>query len=82
MIKINVITKNVNWFKFIKNPTNYVDRKIKKLNLKIKNYKKKVPLGRLAKSREIAACCLFLSSEASTYVTGTTMVVDGGWTSI
>ena len=40
MIKINVITKNVNWFKFIKNPTNYVDRKIKKLNLKIKNYKK------------------------------------------
>jgi NAD(P)-dependent dehydrogenase (short-subunit alcohol dehydrogenase family) len=57
-----------------------------KINVKnknfIKNYKKKVPLGRLAKSREIAACCLFLSSEASTYVTGTTMVVDGGWTSI
>lgn len=48
----------------------------------IKNYKTKVPLGRLAKTREIAACCLFLSSNASTYVTGTTMLVDGGWTSI
>ena len=42
MIKINVITKNVNWFQFIKNPASYVDRKIKKLNLKIKNYKKNV----------------------------------------
>jgi probable rRNA maturation factor len=40
MIKINVITKNVNWFKFIKDPTKYVDSKIKKLNLKNKNYKK------------------------------------------
>ena len=42
MIKISVITKNVNWFQFIKNPASYVDRKVKKLNLKIKNYKKNV----------------------------------------
>ena len=42
MIKINVITKNVSWFRFIKTPNSYIDRKIKKLNLKNKNYKKNI----------------------------------------
>ncbi len=32
MIKVNVITSNINWFKYIKNPHNYLDRKIDKLN--------------------------------------------------
>ena len=40
MIKINVITNYLHWTKFIRNPTSYVDKKIKKLNLKNKNYKK------------------------------------------
>ena len=52
MIKISVITKNVNWFQFIKNPASYVDRKVKKLNLKIKNYKKNV-----------ISCTLLLSND-------------------
>ena len=30
MIKINVITNNNNWFRYIKNPNNYLDRKLKK----------------------------------------------------
>ena len=34
MIKINVITNNQRWFHFIKNPNNYVNRKVNKLNLK------------------------------------------------
>jgi len=34
MIKINVITNNINWFRYIKNPNNYLDRKLNKLNLK------------------------------------------------
>ena len=42
MIKINVITNNVSWFKFIKNPNSYIDRKIKKLNFKNNIFKKKV----------------------------------------
>ena len=42
MIKINVITNNVNWFHFIKKPANYIDRKVKKLNLKNKNFKKNI----------------------------------------
>ena len=42
MIKVNVITNNLNWFKFIKNPSNYIDRKIKKLNSKNKKFKKNI----------------------------------------
>ncbi len=34
MIKINVITNNSNWYRYIKNPTNYIDRKISRLNFK------------------------------------------------
>ena len=41
MIKINVITNNVKWFHFIKNPNNYIERKVNKLNLKNKDFKKK-----------------------------------------
>ncbi len=37
MIKINVITNNTNWFKHIKKPNNYIDFRVNKLNLKIKN---------------------------------------------
>ena len=40
MIKINVVTNNLNWYRFIKIPDNYIERKIKKLNFKNKNYKK------------------------------------------
>ena len=42
MIKINVVTKNISWFQFIKNPSNYIDRKIKRLNLKNKSNKKNI----------------------------------------
>ena len=41
MIKINVITKKIDWLRYIKNPNSYIDRKIKKLNSKNKNAIKK-----------------------------------------
>ena len=40
MIKINVITSNNNWFNYLKKPNDYLDRKIVKLNLKEKKFKR------------------------------------------
>ena len=42
MIKFNVIINNVNWFRLIKNPSSYIDKKIKKINFKNKNFKKNI----------------------------------------
>lgn len=41
----------------------------------------RTPLGRFGETSEIAAAALFLASPESSYVTGQTIFVDGGWTS-
>jgi NAD(P)-dependent dehydrogenase (short-subunit alcohol dehydrogenase family) len=43
------------------------------------NYLTKVPLGRVGEPEDIAAAVLFLSSPASSYITGQIISVDGGW---
>jgi len=42
MIKINVISNNNKWKKYLKDPINYIEKKIKKLNKKNIQYQKKV----------------------------------------
>jgi len=54
--------------KFLKN------RKFKKETLN------NIPLGRFAELSEVASAVVFLASDAASMITGTSLLVDGGWT--
>ena len=46
----------------------------------IKNYIKQTPMGRMGKPQDVVGPMIFLLSDASQYVTGEILFVDGGWT--
>tara|TARA_S200002703_G_scaffold151728_1_gene151432 strand:- start:802 stop:1563 length:762 start_codon:yes stop_codon:yes gene_type:complete len=46
----------------------------------VREYERSIPMGRIGKPEDCAGACLFLASDFADYITGHTVVVDGGLT--
>ena len=48
-------------------------------HIRTDDFERRTPMGRLAETWEVAECVAFLASSRASYLTGETLVVDGGW---
>jgi NAD(P)-dependent dehydrogenase (short-subunit alcohol dehydrogenase family) len=76
--KYNIRVNAISWGNFV--PTDKQKEIDKDYEKFLKNYIYQVPLGRTLNENDIKGVSLFLASEASAYITGHNLVVDGGWT--
>ena len=62
---------------YVLTPINEKDMRNEKI---IGHILKKIPMRRLGSVNDMAGAAVFLASEESDYMTGQTLVIDGGWT--
>jgi NAD(P)-dependent dehydrogenase (short-subunit alcohol dehydrogenase family) len=48
--------------------------------VKYQEFVKNIPMGRWGELEELAGAVVFLASDASSFMTGSSVFVDGGWT--
>ena len=70
-------TKTEHWDQLMSNLSKNIEIDARQFE---KNFLDQIPMGRVADPIEMAKTIIFMVSEASTFMTGRSIIVDGGWT--
>ena len=75
LAKYKIRVNSVSPTKTIVNPN-----ELKKTKKRLNKIKSKIPLGKFSTAEEIAGITFFLTTDIANSITGTSIIVDGGWT--